>query len=113
MKRKSKIYMETERLLNPMCKPVKNSVVTNKTKGKHLDLMFQAAKQINELGLDYFCEAKLLNGKNPDLIIPAWGSAVEIMVSEKDENIIKKSKEYMGLKIIPIRSNADIFKELG
>ena len=80
---------------------------------KHSELKFYVCRALAELGIDFWCEAQLVNGKRPDIIVPNNSWAIEIQCSESDESIEVKKSEYLGLKIIPIKSLSDITKFFG
>lgn len=101
-------------LISPLMRPTKNAVVISPNEtGLHRELKWAVCKRLSDLRYDFYVEARLTNGKRPDIIIPKLSCCIEIQVSEKDESIEKKKGYYMGLRVFPVKSKEDINLVLG
>lgn len=69
---------------------------------KKCEIAFDCMKQ----GRTIITEGQLKNNKRPDIVVLDLKIPLvyEIVHSEKAESIIKKSREYMGLEIIVVRT---------
>ena len=105
---------EVYRLLNKGFKIYKNCVPTNRLESdEHHLLKFLTCAKLSKMGLEYLCEATLKNNKRPDIIVPKWNVAIEIVVSETEESLAKKRDSYLGLQIYIVRCVKDIEVVLG
>jgi len=68
---------------------------------KKCEIAYNLLKQ----GRTIITEAKLKNGKKPDILVLDLNNpiAYEIMKSESMKSIHKKEEEYLGIRIIPIK----------
>jgi len=92
--------------LDPMQKAVTNVVYFNSGNTKEHEL--KKAEICYELlceGRTFICEAKLKNGRRPDILVLDLINplAYEVMKSEKEDSIIEKSDAYMGIKIVKVK----------
>ena len=100
-------------LINPATKPLKNTfsmkqIIGRGESAKHSTLKHYACMLLRKQGYDFFTEAKLINGKVPDIIILSLGCCIEVQVTEKDKSIELKRENYLGLRVYGIKCKRDI-----
>jgi hypothetical protein len=50
--------------------------------------------ELSKMGLEFVCEARFYGGSRADIYVLDKDTAIEVLHTEKDENLDKKRKEY-------------------
>lgn len=105
-KRQAIINQNVRLHLSPMSKIHRNNPSINSGNTlEHEMKKCEICYHLKKTGIEFACEAILKNGLRPDIITLDTNTPVayEIMKSESEESIIKKTKEYEGIIIVRVK----------
>jgi len=106
--------MKNSDKLNMMKLPKRNWIFIDRhEKPKHRYLKFLVCNALLDVGIRYYTECYLSNGKRGDIVCPEANWVFEIKVSESDESIEQKRKTYLGFKIYVIEKAEDLIDIFG
>ncbi|MFA5764207.1 MAG: hypothetical protein WC915_05365 [archaeon] len=89
-------------------RPTRNMVRFSHTETpEHYLQKCRVCYQLSKMNLEFVCEARFYEGTRADIYVLDKDTAIEILHTEKDENLEKKRKEY-PCWVAGIRTNEEV-----